>query len=327
MKLFAIAAAIAAIGMACAAAQEIPKPVKEISVVGPPLCTSGPGLRCTDLTLYPYIYVDGFFAPSDGGGGYFVQGACNSSSDNGGTILQDHAHNCFYRASTNWNVREWGARCDVVVPAATISYSGYPSTTLTTSVPVSLPLNSTGTPTIVIPGLGGEPYSVMGHLMNSNGSNLSSNGSGYAPGDRVTFPLPGASSNIAIAVDSVSGAGAISTWHFLSYGSIMSGPLPSSISGTSVSGTGATLAPAWTGSTYVGTITGISPDGKTITVASSPDIPASRFVNSGWYYGDDDGANINNAIAQLSAAGPGAPQLNLPGNCGTTVQINAATAS
>src|SRR5207248_5610867 len=103
------------------------QPVKEISLVGPPDCTSGPGLRCTDLTNYPYIYLDGYRALSDGGGGYFVQGrgtAQTSCTDNGGTVLKDNAtiRNCFYRASTNWNVREWGAYCDVVVPNATLTF-------------------------------------------------------------------------------------------------------------------------------------------------------------------------------------------------------------
>src|SRR5438270_13914471 len=105
MKLAVVLVAAAAIIVSSAVAQETPQPVKEISLVGPPDCTSGPGLRCTDLTNYPYIYLDGYRALSDGGGGYFVQGrgtAQTSCTDNGGTVLKDHGspRNCFYRAST-----------------------------------------------------------------------------------------------------------------------------------------------------------------------------------------------------------------------------------
>jgi hypothetical protein len=53
---------------ACPVIAETPQAVNEISIVGPQACSgSTVGLRCSDLTNFPYVYVNGFYAPSDGG--------------------------------------------------------------------------------------------------------------------------------------------------------------------------------------------------------------------------------------------------------------------
>lgn len=297
-------------------------------------CTVNVGLTCSNLsgTSYAYVYVNGYYSGADGGGGYFVRNG-TSCSANGGTILTDSIGDCFYRASTNWNVREWGAYCDVVVADQPISYnySGTPSNVVATTQPLT---SNDAQKLIVIPGLGGPPYSDMG---DPSGSTLVNKGSAYTPGDQVTFAVAGATSNILIVVDSISGGGMtgpISTWHFLNYGSIttVGGALPSSITGTGGTGTSAVLDPVWTGSTYAGLISGVSSGGgtATITLSSNVTIPSGRTVNPGWYYGRDDHSAITGAINSLSAeiaTPPGATQINLPGNCGVTQQIIAPTAS
>jgi hypothetical protein len=178
----------------------MPQPVNEISIVGPSPCgLSTAGLRCNNLTGYSYVYVNGYYYDSDGGGGYFVEGPCNGNTDNGGTVLVDNQGNCFYRASTNWNIREWGANCNVVVPNSTLKFTpnGSNPATLATSPQVPDNFPSGDQPIVVIPGLGGGTYSVMGQQAPPMGgglatmSYLSSNGSGYSSGQIVTFPASG----------------------------------------------------------------------------------------------------------------------------------------
>ncbi|HEY3778970.1 MAG TPA: hypothetical protein VGL35_13025, partial [Rhizomicrobium sp.] len=114
-------------------------------------------------------------------------------------------------------------------------------------------------------------------------------------------------------------------WHFLNYGAF-SANLPSTMT-DSVGH--ATLVPAWTGSkTYVGNISGFS--SSSITVFPTPALPLAgatdeREISAGWYYSDDDSTNINAAIGQIASSG--GPQLVVPGNCGTTVQINGVDAN
>lgn len=307
---------------------ETPVQVYEISSVGPLPCGgSTTGLRCNDLTNFPFVMMNGYYAQGDGGGGYFVKAACNGNTDNGGTILQDGAStpNCFYRASTNWSAREWGARCDVVVPAATLSYPGS-GTNLTSSVAISA---SQGT-TIVVPGLGSGPFSAMGQV--GNGSDLQKTsgvytGSGYTAGDIITFSDGSgtATEHVTIMVDSVDSihSNAISTWHFLKYGSFSVLPT-TTMTASGGTGSGAVFLPVWSGSTYVGTLSSDVVSSVTIPVTPTPSITSARTVNSGWYYGHDDGTALNRAILTLSALG--ATQINLPGNCGTVLQISASTA-
>ena len=70
-----------------------------------------------------YIYVDGYTTQGDGGVGYLFSPypgvVCGSA--NNGTVVQDSSGYCYYRANPTNDVREWGAKCDVVALSNSIN--------------------------------------------------------------------------------------------------------------------------------------------------------------------------------------------------------------
>lgn len=259
-------------------------------------------------------------APAGGDGTQVVLGG-----GNGGTLIGDftdknNASHCYARVSTSWSAREWGAKCDVVVPDANVVWDPTNSSQLKIQ---NLKLPS-ASGTIVVPGIGVGPYSTMGNV--ARGSSITgSMQTGYTSGEVVTF---GTTNSIQVMVDSASG-GVIQIWHFLNYLTLSSG-LPTSLSQSAGAGSGATLNLGWSGATFVGTIGTVSISGSDTIISltgTAPALPIARTVNSGWYFGDDDGAALNNALNNIVTPplAMGAAQLNLPGNCGTTIQINAPT--
>lgn len=110
-----VLAAIAAMMMCCLALAQTPVPAVGVAMVGTTTCSPGTGLRCTDLSSYPYVLLGGWYSLGDGGGGYFAQGA-SGCTDNGGTILKDLKGNCFHRMDDRAAIpAKWfGAKCDAV---------------------------------------------------------------------------------------------------------------------------------------------------------------------------------------------------------------------
>jgi hypothetical protein len=316
MKLLRFATVLIALLPAMQARAETPAQVYEISSVGPSPCAgSTTGLRCNDLTNFPFVMVNGYYAPGDGGGGYFVKGA-SGCQDNGGTVLKDGAltSNCFYRASTNWNVREWGAKCDVNAIFDTGSYNAtshkfhWGSAQALTSADIGK--------TIAIPGLGAGPYyPVKTVIANMGGS--------YSAGNVLTLTGGSYTSPATIKLDKWDVGTSTVVFHFVSYGSYTTPPT-NPISTMGGGDNMLTLNSAWGGATFTTKIDGVDASTTSITLHDIPPFPIDASPNE-WYYGDDDGAAINGAIANVSAAG--ATQINIPGNCGTTVQINASTAA
>jgi hypothetical protein len=70
-------------------------------------------LRTGDLTGIAVVDVGGYYDVGDGGGGRFVQ-ASTACEDDGGSMLADAAGNCFFRVTSSYGPREWGAKGDGV---------------------------------------------------------------------------------------------------------------------------------------------------------------------------------------------------------------------
>jgi hypothetical protein len=64
-----------------------------------------------------YVVAGGYNQPGDGGGGIFLPTGSTTCTADGGIVFTDGAtpHNCFMRADPTFDVREWGALCDVAV--------------------------------------------------------------------------------------------------------------------------------------------------------------------------------------------------------------------
>ncbi len=223
-------------------------------------------------STFQYVVLAGYSITGDGGGGVLMPGPTPCTA-NGGTVFQDHASNCFYRANPTNSVREWGAKCDVVVGATGNSASavwnpgslGNPGTLvvdnslLTPSPPKQnqyIVLSQVGGPTLwssSLPAVSMTRFSLLG------GSQ-----SNYQAGDLISFTgltSPGSfSQEAAIIVDAVSG-GTITQWHFL-WGGLYDPAVSSNgtfgqdtihshcanLCGTLAGqASGATMTPAWSG--------------------------------------------------------------------------------
>ncbi|ENZ79639.1 MULTISPECIES: hypothetical protein [Ralstonia] len=67
----------------------------------------------TNVTAYPSVYVNGYYAVSDGGqGGFTYQPNDTSSADNGGTVIVDAAGHRFYRDAKPTTPFQFGAICN-----------------------------------------------------------------------------------------------------------------------------------------------------------------------------------------------------------------------
>ena len=61
------------------------------------------------------VTMGGYYDPGDGGGGTLVPSQSKRCATNSATIFKDGAGYCLYRVNPTNNLREWGAKCDVVV--------------------------------------------------------------------------------------------------------------------------------------------------------------------------------------------------------------------
>ena len=223
------------------------------------------------------VTLGGYNTVGDGGGGSLVTGptaitGCTTTITNGETFAASGGV-CLYRTNPTNNVREWGAKCDVVaVQSQTATWTPTmvdPNTmtnvgalvvqSLLTPPPTpgqSIVISQVGGPTL----WGGSPGSPAKTAMwATRFSKLSATGSNYAPGDLISFiggTNPGTfSQQIAIIVDSVTGAhNSVGQWHFL-WGGLYDPTNPPDATfrqdnGRSYrqnSGSGAILTPAWSG--------------------------------------------------------------------------------
>jgi len=60
------------------------------------------------LVSYGSTTTPGTVTPQDGAAGLFVKAACNGRGDDGGAVLQDSKHSCFFRQNLNGDLRQWG---------------------------------------------------------------------------------------------------------------------------------------------------------------------------------------------------------------------------
>lgn len=144
-------------------------------------------------------------------------------------------------------------------------------------------------------------------------------GSNYASGDLLQVAAVGSGQPIQIIVDDVGTGGTISSFHFANYGSYFAPPGQNLVAVTSLTGigSGAKFDFQWSWGTFASTVASVEP--TKIHMTDSPTLP-STYTNQNvllWYFGHDDGAAINNEIANA----PGVSQITIPAACGTTKQI------
>ena len=160
-----------------------------------------------------------------------------------------------------------------------------------------------------------------------NSQSISNGGTGYAVGDVVTLFQP--TNSIVnqghapkLIVEKISSGGTVTAFDWLDYGSFNTLPTPyTSLSAYSTSGMGSGLtfsSVGWTQGPFASTIvsTGTVGTNTTFVVAGTASFPGTINVQS-FYYGDDDSAAINRALAAKPAS-----SLIIPAGCGTTQQLN-----
>ena len=86
----------------------------------------------------PYVVLGGYYKSGDGGGGTLLLGPSGCTAD-GGLVFKDSASNCLYRVDPSYDVRQWGARCDVVEVNSTVGRRpGPPARPGTLSAPTTM---------------------------------------------------------------------------------------------------------------------------------------------------------------------------------------------
>ena len=181
-------------------------------------------LNGSSIASGTYVALGGYTVAGDGGGGVLTPrstlvAAC--APDNG-IVFKDVNNNCFVRANPTNSVREWGAVCDVTVVtpsgSGTISWvGGSPGTLTVTSTLLSPPPVPSASEYIAISQIGVPTMwgSSTPSVSMTRFSTLSNTGTNYLPGDLISFAGGTFSQQVAIIVDAVDGAGAITQWHFL----------------------------------------------------------------------------------------------------------------
>ncbi len=169
------------------------------------------------------IQMGGYYTVGDGGGGDLYPLGTTMCTADSALIFQDGSGNCYQRVSPTNNVREWGAKCDVVVvrptPTATVTWnpalvdthmshvqgalvvpvgllppppSGHsPSGTVNPypSPGQYITISQIGGPTLGL--IIGEPdYVSYGGVASGNGTNISGSWSSFTSGGLPT-PFPG----------------------------------------------------------------------------------------------------------------------------------------
>jgi hypothetical protein len=232
------------------------------TVAQPPTgsCTSPPftSVSCSmAIGALPSIMVDGYYTPTDGAGGYFVNNGAGcaptlpSPLTNGGSIIADGVGTCFVRTSPPTDVRQWGALCDVqpIVGGTVWNYNkGWieatvPPKTLQPRVGQFITATQIGPGSTTVGGVITTPP-----VWADRWSKLINKGATYHVGDLIAFkgdPTGGGghggkfSQEVSIVVDQVGNnaptantlpAGPIYKWHFVSGGQYTTLPL---LSGTS----------------------------------------------------------------------------------------------
>lgn len=149
-------------------------------------------------------------------------------------------------------------------------------------------------------------------------------GTGFSPGDTVTFGLAGGTviqgHYPKLLVTGTSG-GAVGGFQWLDYGSFSAVPSSTNLVESSSSGGGTLLqlVPEWGRGTLATTINTVNtPTGYTEIIPTDfpTDAPDGMPIEA-FYYGDDDGPNINSALAST----PNGASVHVTGYCGTTIPI------
>lgn len=326
-----------------------------VNVVAPVFGTPSAYLTITGQShsTDSYIYASGYFQPGDGGAGYFakVPGTCDqsvSASVSGATVTISSPLS--FPLSRGMGISGTSIPMGDTIDSFVTTASGVTTIWLSQTAGTysgSITINggngvnggskiadSAGNCFVrasaftgnVLSGAVFAPVWSGWTVMPTNA--LAYDGAGYSVGDVVTFSgsnqVTNQSQNAQIVADVVDGSGAITAFHFANYGSYVTMP-DSSTNMIGSGGTGTTpaqLAPNWSYGTLATTIymvntvsgnTQITPT-DTSQLKSGYDLETVQV----WYYGHDDGAAINLAIANS----PGGADVILPANCGTTVQIN-----